>query len=60
LAVALPGVPADALAAKLRSLSPPVVGRVEDGKLLLDLRSVLPEEDGIVERALKEAASLVE
>ena len=60
LAVALPGVPADALAAKLRSGSPPIVGRVEDGKLLLDLRSVLPEEDGIVERALKEAASLVE
>jgi L-seryl-tRNA(Ser) seleniumtransferase len=60
VAVALPGVPADALAARLRSGSPPVVGRVEDGKLLLDLRSILPEEDGIVERALKEAASLVE
>jgi ribosomal protein L16/L10AE len=38
-----------------------VVARVEEGKVLLDLRSVLPEEDGIVERALKEAAgSLVE
>jgi len=60
LAVALPGVPADALAARLRASSPPVVGRVEDRKLLLDLRSILPEEDGIVERALKEAASLVE
>ena len=61
LAVAKPGVSADELAASLRSGSPPVVGRVEDRKVLLDLRSVMPEEDGILERALKEAAgSLVE
>ena len=44
-----------------RSNSPPVVSRVEEEKVLLDLRSVMPEEDGIVERALKEVAgSLVE
>jgi L-seryl-tRNA(Ser) seleniumtransferase len=55
LAVAKEGVSADDLAAKLRSGSPPVVGRVEDGRVLLDLRSVMPEEDGILERALKEA-----
>jgi L-seryl-tRNA(Ser) seleniumtransferase len=55
LAVAKEGLSADDLAAKLRSGSPPVVGRVEDGKVLLDLRSVMPEEDGILERALKEA-----
>lgn len=61
LAIGSDDLSADELAAKLRSSSPPVVGRVEDGKLLLDLRSVMPEEDGILERALKEVAgSLVE
>jgi len=56
LAVAVEGLSADDLAAKLRSGSPPVVVRVEGGKVLLDLRSVMPEEDGILERALKGAA----
>jgi hypothetical protein len=31
-----------------------VVARVEGGRTLLDLRSILPEEDVIVERALRE------
>lgn len=35
----------DALAARLRSGRPAVVGRIEKGQLLLDLRSVLPEQD---------------
>jgi L-seryl-tRNA(Ser) seleniumtransferase len=36
---------ADALAAALRSGQPPVVARIEDGRVLFDLRSVAPEED---------------
>jgi len=52
LAVEKEGLSADELAARLRSGSPPVVGRVEAGKVLLDLRSVAPEEDAIVMRAL--------
>jgi L-seryl-tRNA(Ser) seleniumtransferase len=61
LAVAIDDLSADELAAKLRSGSPPVVGRVDEGRVLLDLRSVMPEEDGILERALRESAgSLVE
>lgn len=61
LAVAVAGLSADELSAKLRSGSPPVVARVEEGRVLLDLRTVLPEEDGIVGRALREAVgSLVE
>jgi L-seryl-tRNA(Ser) seleniumtransferase len=61
LAVASRTLAADGLAARLRSGSPPVVARVEEGKVLLDLRSVMPEEDGTVERALREVAgSLVE
>ncbi len=43
---------ADALAVLLREASPPVVGRVERGRVLLDLRSILPEEDVFVAAAL--------
>ncbi|MFN7145994.1 MAG: L-seryl-tRNA(Sec) selenium transferase, partial [Myxococcota bacterium] len=42
-ALALPDV--DALAARLRAGAPPVVGRVADGRLLLDPRTVLDGED---------------
>jgi L-seryl-tRNA(Ser) seleniumtransferase len=35
----------DQLAAALRTGTPPVIGRIHDGKLLLDLRSVPPRED---------------
>ncbi|HEY2796255.1 MAG TPA: L-seryl-tRNA(Sec) selenium transferase [Thermoanaerobaculia bacterium] len=49
---------ADALAAVLRDASPPVVGRVERGRVLLDLRSILPEEDALVATALTALAAL--
>ena len=39
---------AEALAARLRAAATPVVGRIEDGRLLLDLRSVLPRHDALV------------
>jgi L-seryl-tRNA(Ser) seleniumtransferase len=35
----------DALAAHLRAADPPVVARIEDDRLLLDPRTVLPEQD---------------
>jgi L-seryl-tRNA(Ser) seleniumtransferase len=41
--VALPG--GDVTAARLRKATPAVVGRVEDDKVVLDLRAVLPEQD---------------
>ncbi|MFS0896700.1 L-seryl-tRNA(Sec) selenium transferase, partial [Mycolicibacterium litorale] len=34
------------LAAALRAGTPPVVGRVEAGRCVLDLRTVAPDEDG--------------
>jgi len=46
---------AELLEAKLRSGDPPVIGRIEAGKLLLDLRSVLPGEDAVLSTALKKA-----
>lgn len=57
LAVHPRAISADALAASLRAGAPPVVGRVEEGRVLLDLRSILPEEDPIVIRALLGAAA---
>jgi L-seryl-tRNA(Ser) seleniumtransferase len=44
---------ADALAASLRTARPPIVARVEKGVVLLDLRSIAPEEDALVTAALR-------
>ncbi len=45
-AVALPGnAGAEALAGRLRRGDPPVVGRIEGDRVLLDVRTVAPEED---------------
>jgi L-seryl-tRNA(Ser) seleniumtransferase len=52
-AVVLDG--SDALAAKLRHGNPPVIGRIEEQRVLLDLRSVLPEQDPELERAVQSA-----
>lgn len=43
-AVALDGI-ADLLEKTLRAGEPPVIGRIRDGRMLLDVRSVLPRED---------------
>jgi L-seryl-tRNA(Ser) seleniumtransferase len=48
-AVALPG--GEGLALRLRRADPPVVARVEEGNVLLDLRAVLPAEDAAVMEA---------
>jgi L-seryl-tRNA(Ser) seleniumtransferase len=44
--------PPDQLAARLRSLDPPVIARIEQDRLVLDLRTVLPEEDKLLAKAL--------
>ena len=44
VAVAVPAGDLDALAARLRTGSPAVVGRVHDGRLLLDVRTVRDDE----------------
>jgi L-seryl-tRNA(Ser) seleniumtransferase len=48
---------AQTLAETLRSRQPPVVGRISENVLLLDPRSVLPEEDKVVIQALRIAAN---
>jgi L-seryl-tRNA(Ser) seleniumtransferase len=52
LAVAVATPRPDLLAAGLRCGEPAIVGRVEDGRLLLDLRTIAPEEDEAVIGAL--------
>jgi L-seryl-tRNA(Ser) seleniumtransferase len=42
----------DALASKLRTGKPPVFGRIQNDRLLLDLRSVLPSQDTSLVEAL--------
>jgi L-seryl-tRNA(Ser) seleniumtransferase len=51
-AVALDSDAPDRVAASLRAAHPPVVGRIDEGRLLLDLRTVLPEQDYMLREAV--------
>ena len=46
----------DALDALLRQAEPPVIGRIEQDRLLLDLRTVQPDEDDALANALERLA----
>jgi len=56
LAITCEGLSADELSARLRTYDPPIIARVEDGRVLLDLRTVFPDQDDIIANALKRAA----
>ena len=43
------------LAARLRTGTPPVVVRVADDRVVLDLRTVRPDEDSVLAAALRQA-----
>jgi len=45
VAIAKDGLTPDALEERLRRLTPPVIARIEHDQLLLDLRTVLPDEE---------------
>jgi L-seryl-tRNA(Ser) seleniumtransferase len=47
------GLSASALEERLRASTPPIIARVEQGRVLLDLRTVLPAEDGQLALLLK-------
>jgi L-seryl-tRNA(Ser) seleniumtransferase len=52
LAVSHQTMNADSFAARLRAVEPPIVARIEDGRVLLDLRTVFPEQDAAIAQAL--------
>jgi L-seryl-tRNA(Ser) seleniumtransferase len=49
------GADAESLAEKLRRADPPVIGRVHEGRLWLDTRTLLPEDEEAVVRAVGDA-----
>jgi L-seryl-tRNA(Ser) seleniumtransferase len=48
LAITCEAISADELSSFLRASDPPIIARVEEGRVLLDLRTVFPEQDDIV------------
>ena len=57
LAITCDQLSADELAARLRASAPPILARVEEGRVLLDLRTVFPAEDAQVAEALRRIAA---
>jgi len=43
---------ADELSARLRTNTPPIIARVEEGRVLIDLRTVFPEQDAVLAETL--------
>ena len=53
VAIARAGDSADSLETWLRGGKPPIIARIEDGRVLLDLRTVAAEQDETIRRALR-------
>jgi L-seryl-tRNA(Ser) seleniumtransferase len=53
LAVTVKKLTADELMVRLRACNPPILARVDEGRVLLDLRTVFPEQGKYLEAALK-------
>jgi L-seryl-tRNA(Ser) seleniumtransferase len=47
-----PNIMETELAATLREFDPPIIARTQHGRVLLDLRTVVPEDDAVLARAL--------
>jgi L-seryl-tRNA(Ser) seleniumtransferase len=56
LALAHDGMTANVLEAALRALDPPVIGRIEGGRVSLDLRTVFDDEDDVLALLLRSLA----
>jgi L-seryl-tRNA(Ser) seleniumtransferase len=52
LAMTCEGLSANELAARLRGSDPPIIARVDEGRVLLDLRTVFPEQDAALAATL--------
>ena len=58
IAVAVAGWSADELQTRLRLSDPPIIARVQDDRVVLDLRTVFPEQDEVVLTALRSFADV--
>ncbi len=56
LAVHHQNLSAEQIATRLRTADPPIIARVADGRVLLDLRTVFPDEDSQIADALSRIA----
>ena len=54
-AVSPAAITVDELAARLRETNPPVIGRIHKERLLLDARTILPEQTELIAKALRQA-----
>jgi seryl-tRNA(Sec) selenium transferase len=52
LAVSCQDLAAEELATRLRHYNPPIIGRVEESRVLLDLRSIFPQHVNVIAEAL--------
>ncbi|MFZ1006747.1 MAG: L-seryl-tRNA(Sec) selenium transferase [Candidatus Sulfotelmatobacter sp.] len=57
LALSCEGLSTDELAAQLRGSDPPIIARIEEGHVVLDLRTVFPQQDAAVAATLNRIAS---
>ena len=57
VAVSVRGVTPDALASRLRALPTPVIARIENDQVVLDLRTVVPADDALIATQLAAIAS---
>jgi L-seryl-tRNA(Ser) seleniumtransferase len=57
LALSCDGLSADELAIQLRKADPPVIARIEEGRVMVDLRTVFPQQDRSIVRAIMRIAS---
>ena len=53
LALTHPELNAEELSARMRGSDPPIIARVEEGRVLLDLRTVFPDQDQAIIGALR-------
>ena len=56
IAITVKNLSANQLAARLRRSDPPIIARVEDGRVLLDLRTVFPSQDEVLRQILAHVA----
>jgi L-seryl-tRNA(Ser) seleniumtransferase len=57
IAVTAKDLSADELATRLRKVNPPIIARVEEGQLLVDLRTVFPSQDGLIAESLNQVVA---